>query len=170
MVRQKCGVLTVDFPPLAGGAADGGAAPTVAAVPAPRRARSGSADSACPICLAETIRHGIETNCGHLFCAQCLFTYRDHGSFVGPMKCALCRQPVRASLRNARDALIRNTKGAFDRCCYCSLLTSFGKKKNTYSNTLKRLKILHCTYNVFLVATFFGTFPTVWTWTAHQLT
>ncbi|KAF0294747.1 E3 ubiquitin-protein ligase RNF170 [Amphibalanus amphitrite] len=37
---------------------------------------------------------GIETNCGHLFCAQCLFTYRDHGSFVGPMKCALCRQPV----------------------------------------------------------------------------
>ncbi|XP_043241603.1 E3 ubiquitin-protein ligase RNF170-like [Amphibalanus amphitrite] len=77
-----------------GAPAEGGAAPTVAAVPAPRRARSGSVDSACPICLAETIRHGIETNCGHLFCAQCLFTYRDHGSFVGPMKCALCRQPV----------------------------------------------------------------------------
>ncbi|XP_037071493.1 E3 ubiquitin-protein ligase RNF170-like isoform X2 [Pollicipes pollicipes] len=72
------------------------AAPRVAAVPpTPRpRDRRRSADSGCAICLADNIQLGIETNCGHIFCAQCLFTYRDHGSFVGPMKCALCRQPV----------------------------------------------------------------------------
>ena len=36
------------------------------------RLRSGQHD--CSICLSETIL-ALETNCGHVFCGECIFTY-----------------------------------------------------------------------------------------------
>jgi len=47
----------------------------------------------CPICLAEP-KYAIETNCGHVFCGQCLITYWNMGRWTSTIKCPLCRQVV----------------------------------------------------------------------------
>jgi len=47
----------------------------------------------CPVCLTN-VQFGIETNCGHLFCGQCWLAYRNHGNFLGAVRCAVCRQQV----------------------------------------------------------------------------
>lgn len=47
----------------------------------------------CPICLGE-ISLGIETNCGHVFCGNCIVTYTreaQHGP-LGTPTCPYCRQ------------------------------------------------------------------------------
>ena len=52
-------------------------------------------DSQCPICLNEP-RLPLETNCGHLFCSNCIIVYWRHGNWStsGPIKCPVCRQQV----------------------------------------------------------------------------
>ncbi|XP_054161791.1 E3 ubiquitin-protein ligase RNF170-like [Oppia nitens] len=56
-------------------------------------------DNQCPVCLNEP-RFPIETNCGHLFCAQCLIVYWQHGQWRGgPIKCPVCRQQVSVMLQ-----------------------------------------------------------------------
>lgn len=52
-------------------------------------------DSQCPICLNEP-RLPIETNCGHLFCGNCIVIYWRLGNWStsGPIKCPVCRQQV----------------------------------------------------------------------------
>lgn len=65
-------------------------------------------DNHCPVCLNEP-RFPIETNCGHLFCAQCIIVYWRHGQWRGgPVKCPVCRQQVNVLLQcfppNARLA------------------------------------------------------------------
>jgi len=50
-------------------------------------------DNQCPICLIEA-RFACETNCGHLFCGQCIVTYWHHGNWLGPVNCPVCRQLV----------------------------------------------------------------------------
>ncbi|XP_067123832.1 E3 ubiquitin-protein ligase RNF170-like [Centruroides vittatus] len=60
------------------------------------------ADNQCPICLNEP-RFPIETNCGHLFCAQCVVLYWRHGNWRGAVRCPVCRQQVTVLLRCFRD-------------------------------------------------------------------
>uniref|UniRef100_A0A3B5RBT4 Si:dkey-183n20.15 n=1 Tax=Xiphophorus maculatus TaxID=8083 RepID=A0A3B5RBT4_XIPMA len=52
-----------------------------------------SRDSHCPVCL-QTATFPVQTNCGHLFCANCLLTYWRHGSWLDAVSCPLCRQKV----------------------------------------------------------------------------
>ncbi|KAM7286673.1 E3 ubiquitin-protein ligase RNF170 [Ixodes scapularis] len=56
------------------------------------------ADAQCPICLTEP-RYPVETNCGHLFCANCLVLYWRHGNWRGAVRCPVCRQQVSVMLR-----------------------------------------------------------------------
>lgn len=57
----------------------------------PRR-RYGSQNQ-CPVCLND-IAYEVETNCGHIFCCKCWLAYRAHGSFLGAVRCPVCRQQV----------------------------------------------------------------------------
>lgn len=57
------------------------------------RIRSNDSDVQCPICLGDA-RFAIETNCGHLFCGQCMVTYWRHGTWLGAVRCPVCRQQV----------------------------------------------------------------------------
>nr|CAB3265636.1 E3 ubiquitin-protein ligase RNF170 [Phallusia mammillata] len=50
-------------------------------------------DRRCPICLLEA-RLAVETNCGHLFCGQCIITYWRYGDWLGAVQCPVCRQLV----------------------------------------------------------------------------
>ncbi|XP_055946466.1 E3 ubiquitin-protein ligase RNF170-like isoform X1 [Argiope bruennichi] len=61
------------------------------------RAHYGS-DHQCPVCLNEP-HYPVETNCGHLFCAQCVITYWRHGNWMGAIHCPVCRQLVTALLQ-----------------------------------------------------------------------
>ncbi|KAJ9583395.1 hypothetical protein L9F63_022261 [Diploptera punctata] len=47
----------------------------------------------CPICL-NTHRLAVETNCGHLYCGNCLQTYILTEGIRAPITCPMCRQPV----------------------------------------------------------------------------
>ncbi|XP_044539792.1 E3 ubiquitin-protein ligase RNF170-like [Gracilinanus agilis] len=50
-------------------------------------------DLSCPICLHHASLP-IETNCGHLFCGNCLIAYWRYGSWLGMVSCPICRQTV----------------------------------------------------------------------------
>ncbi|MEQ2259555.1 hypothetical protein XENORESO_013730 [Xenotaenia resolanae] len=50
-------------------------------------------DCHCPVCL-QTATFPVQTNCGHLFCANCLLTYWRHCSWLDAVSCPLCRQKV----------------------------------------------------------------------------
>ncbi|XP_066534070.1 RING-HC_RNF170 domain-containing protein [Hoplias malabaricus] len=53
----------------------------------------GSRDLHCPVCL-QSSAFPVETNCGHVFCGQCLISYWKHGSWLDAISCPLCRQKV----------------------------------------------------------------------------
>ncbi|EDV23326.1 E3 ubiquitin-protein ligase RNF170 [Trichoplax sp. H2] len=61
-----------------------------------------NADSRCPICILDP-RAPVETNCGHIFCAECIITYWKHGSWLGPMNCPICRQEITILFPNYED-------------------------------------------------------------------
>ncbi|NXF39612.1 RN170 ligase, partial [Nyctibius bracteatus] len=50
-------------------------------------------DMSCPVCLQQAT-FPIETNCGHLFCASCIVAYWRYGSWLGAIRCPICRQTV----------------------------------------------------------------------------
>ncbi|KFW12660.1 E3 ubiquitin-protein ligase RNF170, partial [Eurypyga helias] len=50
-------------------------------------------DMSCPICLQQAT-FPIETNCGHLFCGFCIIVYWRYGSWLGAIRCPICRQTV----------------------------------------------------------------------------
>ncbi|KAI1289544.1 E3 ubiquitin-protein ligase [Halotydeus destructor] len=50
-------------------------------------------DNQCPVCLNEP-RLPVETNCGHLFCANCIVVYWRHANWMGPVRCPVCRTEV----------------------------------------------------------------------------
>ncbi|XP_022101702.1 E3 ubiquitin-protein ligase RNF170-like isoform X2 [Acanthaster planci] len=52
-----------------------------------------STDPTCPVCLNE-MAYATETNCGHVFCGNCLITYWRHGNWLGSIRCPVCRQQV----------------------------------------------------------------------------
>lgn len=66
------------------------------------RTRRNNTDSQCPICLG-TARYAIETNCGHLFCGQCMIMYWRHGTWLGAVRCPVCRQQVTLLLQCFTD-------------------------------------------------------------------
>ncbi|XP_070564321.1 E3 ubiquitin-protein ligase RNF170-like [Ptychodera flava] len=59
----------------------------------PRPARRYAVDTQCPVCLHDA-QFPTETNCGHVFCANCIITYWRHGSWLGAVQCPVCRQQV----------------------------------------------------------------------------
>lgn len=61
------------------------------------------ASEQCPVCLTE-FRYPVETNCGHMFCAQCLISYWRHGNWLGAIRCPVCRQSVAVLLQCFREA------------------------------------------------------------------
>lgn len=57
------------------------------------RGRRYTTDTSCPVCLQER-RLSTETNCGHVFCGECLIAYWRHGNWLGAVNCPVCRQQV----------------------------------------------------------------------------
>lgn len=62
-------------------------------VQATTRVRTNPGEIDCPVCLGNT-QYGIETNCGHIFCGTCIITYWEHGTWLGAVRCPVCRQQV----------------------------------------------------------------------------
>ncbi|XP_059580551.1 E3 ubiquitin-protein ligase RNF170 isoform X4 [Alligator mississippiensis] len=54
-------------------------------------------DMSCPVCLQQAT-FPIETNCGHLFCGACIIAYWRYGSWLGAIRCPICRQTVMLSV------------------------------------------------------------------------
>lgn len=50
-------------------------------------------DMSCPVCLQQAT-FPVETNCGHLFCGQCVIAYWRYGTWLGAISCPICRQTV----------------------------------------------------------------------------
>lgn len=67
------------------------------------RFRRNDSDTQCPICLSDA-RFAVETNCGHLFCGQCMVTYWRHGTWLGAVRCPVCRQQVTIMLQCYTEA------------------------------------------------------------------
>ncbi|XP_066947336.1 E3 ubiquitin-protein ligase RNF170-like [Macrobrachium rosenbergii] len=57
------------------------------------RVRRPSARNDCPICI-DPVRFAVETNCGHIFCANCLIQNWKYNLSTSPMACPFCRQEV----------------------------------------------------------------------------
>ncbi|KAL8622497.1 hypothetical protein ACOMHN_034160 [Nucella lapillus] len=57
----------------------------------------------CPICLGDA-NFAVETNCGHLYCGQCIITYWQHQNWLGAVPCPSCRTQVSMLLPNFTDA------------------------------------------------------------------
>lgn len=67
--------------------------------PGHRPVRTNNGDLQCPVCLADA-QFAVQTNCGHLFCGNCIITYWRHGIWLGAVKCPVCRQTVTLLLIN----------------------------------------------------------------------
>lgn len=57
--------------------------------------RRTSINCSCPICLGDCFLP-IETNCGHIFCGNCIINYWNHAhiNIYNKMKCPMCRQEI----------------------------------------------------------------------------
>lgn len=60
-------------------------------------------DVTCPVCLCDA-QYPVETNCGHIFCANCMVTYWNTGRWTGAVRCPSCRQQVTILLRCFSEA------------------------------------------------------------------
>lgn len=60
-------------------------------------------DLTCPVCLNEA-QYPVETNCGHIYCANCMITYWNTGRWQGAVRCPSCRQQVTILLRCFSEA------------------------------------------------------------------
>ncbi|XP_076040422.1 E3 ubiquitin-protein ligase RNF170-like isoform X3 [Oratosquilla oratoria] len=63
----------------------------------------------CPICM-ERLKYGVETNCGHLYCAECFNMNWQRNFTTSPMPCPYCRQNVTLLIPCFTDAEA-NTSG-----------------------------------------------------------
>ena len=68
--------------------------------PVADRASPATATLDCPICL-DKLTYAIETNCAHLYCAECFLEYYDRGApapslLPQPVTCPCCRRRVDA--------------------------------------------------------------------------
>lgn len=73
------------------------------------RTRTHDADAQCPICLGEP-RFATETNCGHMFCGECMVAYWRHGTWLGAVRCPVCRQQVTILLQCYTEAEQNSTE------------------------------------------------------------
>ncbi|XP_055334355.1 E3 ubiquitin-protein ligase RNF170-like [Paramacrobiotus metropolitanus] len=65
------------------------------------------ADSNCPICLLDPAEMPIQTNCGHVFCGNCIVTYWRQGTWGNDgVKCPVCRQKVTLLMRDMRPGVV----------------------------------------------------------------
>ena len=55
----------------------------------------------CPVCLG-SIDCAVQTNCGHMFCAQCILEYWRHDQWPRPARCPVCRRQV--TVREQHDS------------------------------------------------------------------
>jgi RING finger protein 170 len=65
-------------------------------------------DITCPVCLSE-VQYPIETNCGHIYCANCMITYWNTGRWNGAVRCPSCRQTVTILLVCFSEDELRST-------------------------------------------------------------
>ncbi|OQR74881.1 RING finger protein-like, partial [Tropilaelaps mercedesae] len=66
------------------------------------------ADERCLICL-EALQLPVETNCGHLFCAECLLKWLEGvGSRSATTSCPACRQHVSVLLKGFAQAQVES--------------------------------------------------------------
>ena len=85
--------------------------------------RFGSIDGQCPICLV-SLQLPVETNCGHLFCGNCIITYWRQPQWEdNPIRCPVCRQMVtllltcfriKSSNKSTQKAFISRIKKFFE--------------------------------------------------------
>ncbi|XP_061732675.1 E3 ubiquitin-protein ligase RNF170 [Nerophis ophidion] len=61
--------------------------------PQPETRQQYYTDMSCPVCLQQAVLP-VETNCGHLFCGSCIIAYWRYGTWLGAIKCPICRQMV----------------------------------------------------------------------------
>ncbi|GAU88094.1 hypothetical protein RvY_00852 [Ramazzottius varieornatus] len=63
-------------------------------------------ETGCPICLIDPAEIPIQTNCGHVFCGQCITTYWQQGTWgTTGVKCPVCRQTVNLLMRDMRPGV-----------------------------------------------------------------
>ena len=62
---------------------------------APQSASTGgdARTAQCAVCLGP-MTQGIQTNCGHEFCAQCILAYWQHDQWPRAARCPMCRRQV----------------------------------------------------------------------------
>jgi RING finger protein 170 len=65
-------------------------------------------DLTCPVCISEA-RFPVETNCGHVFCGQCMMTYWEIRNRLAAVRCPSCRQQVTILLTCFSDAETQDT-------------------------------------------------------------
>jgi RING finger protein 170 len=82
--RRESGVPNVD---------DGAAHAPSPSAPPPSPP-SGEGGFVCSVCLEEPPRAPVETNCAHVFCAECLDGYWQHSFRPQPCRCPVCRRDV----------------------------------------------------------------------------
>lgn len=64
------------------------------------------AEASCPICL-DTPTFAVETNCGHIYCTDCLIEYYNRGGsglMLQPVSCPCCRRRVDSLVTKYTDA------------------------------------------------------------------
>ncbi|KAF2356632.1 Zinc finger C3HC4 RING-type [Trinorchestia longiramus] len=62
------------------------------------RVRGDDDQSECPICM-DRVRYGAETNCGHLFCCDCILrVWEENVNRMACITCPYCRQDVKMLL------------------------------------------------------------------------
>jgi hypothetical protein len=69
----------------------------------PRLQSQTSSPPLCSICL-EPPQRAVETNCGHMFCAQCILMHWNHDRYPQPCRCPICRRNV--SCKSSPDYII----------------------------------------------------------------
>lgn len=90
-LHAEATALLFDHPAAFAGLGPAGQHPTP-----PHTRRTPPAEGECPICL-ERFLSGVETNCGHWFCAGCVMQYwrtSTQGSVGDMVKCPYCRTEV----------------------------------------------------------------------------
>ncbi|OQV13461.1 putative E3 ubiquitin-protein ligase RNF170 [Hypsibius exemplaris] len=62
-----------------------------------------STETGCPVCLLDPAELPVQTNCGHLFCGNCIIAYWKQGTWgTSGVKCPVCRQRVTLLMRDMR--------------------------------------------------------------------
>lgn len=67
-----------------------------------------NADLVCPVCF-NNARFATLSNCGHIFCCQCIIAYWRYGNWLGAVTCPVCRAKITLLLENFVEADLNET-------------------------------------------------------------